>query len=134
MRWHILNDFSHCLDEAHEEQRFDFYGRTFSGATEIRPFWRRVQSITSMLLNEAVAELYSQEHFSGEAKKKIGELVDHLSAAYRGRIEKLDWMGDETKKKAIAKLAAISRSLAIRTFGKILKKWRSIRVHMSQML
>jgi putative endopeptidase len=111
VKWHILNDFSHCLDEARERQRFDFYGRTFSGVTEIRPLWRRVQSVVSALLDEAVAELYVGAHFGGGAKKKISELVDHLSAAYRARIEKLDWMGDETKKKAILKLVAISRKL-----------------------
>jgi len=31
---------------------------------------------------------------------KIEELVANLKAAYRARIEKLDWMGDETKKEA----------------------------------
>ena len=111
LRWQILNDLSHCLDGAREEARFDFYGRTFSGATEIRPLWRRVQSAISALLDEAVAELYVGEHFSEEAKRKIGELVDHLSAAYRKRIQKLDWMGDETKQKAILKLAAVARKL-----------------------
>jgi putative endopeptidase len=111
LRWQILNGFSHCLDEAREKQRFDFYGRTFAGATEMRPLWRRAQSTLSMLLDEAVAELYVGAHFGEGAKKKIGELVDHLSTAYRTRIEKLDWMGSETKQKAAAKLAAISRKL-----------------------
>ena len=111
LRWHILDDFCHCLDEKREQQRFDFYGRTFSGATEMRPLWRRAQSTVSVLLDEAVAELYVREHFSEGAKKKIGDLVDHLSVAYRDRIEKLDWMGVETKQKAIAKLAAVSRKL-----------------------
>lgn len=111
LRWQILNGFSHCLDEAREKQRFDFYGRTFAGTTEMRPLWRRAQSTLSMLLDEAVAELYVGAHFGEGAKKKIGELVDHLSAAYRARIEKLDWMGGETKQKAAAKLAAISRKL-----------------------
>ena len=52
------------------------------------------------------------ERISAKApRKKIGELVDHLSEAYRARIEKLGWMGDETKKKRCLKLAAISRKL-----------------------
>jgi putative endopeptidase len=111
LRWHILSDFSHCLDDVREQRRFDFYGRTFSGTTEMRPLWRRVQTVLSALLDDAVAELYVAVHFSEDAKKKIGELVDHLSIAYRARIEKLDWMGEETKKKAAIKLAAISRKL-----------------------
>jgi putative endopeptidase len=122
LKWHILNDFSHCLDETREKSRFDFYGRTFSGMTEMRPLWRRVQSIVSMLLDEAVAELYIKAHFSETAKKKIGELVDHLTAAYRVRIEKLSWMGDETKQKAVLKLQAISRKLGYPDVWKDIEK------------
>ena len=122
VKWHVLGDFSHCLDEPREQQRFDFYGRTFSGVTEMRPLWRRVQSVVSALLDEAVAELYVAEHFSEGAKKKISDLVDHLSTAYRARIEKLDWMGDETKKKATVKLAAISRKLGYPDIWKDIEK------------
>lgn len=111
LRWHILNDLSSYLDEPRGKARFDFYGRTFSGATEIKQLWRRVQGTVSALLDEAVAELYVGVHFSEGAKKKIGDLVDHLTAAYRARILKLEWMGAETKQKAILKLAAISRKL-----------------------
>jgi putative endopeptidase len=124
LRWHILNDLSFCLDEGRETIRFDFYGRTFSGATEMKPLWRRVQSTVSGLLDEAVAELYVGKHFSEEAKKKIGELVDHLTAAYRMRIEKLEWMGDETKQKAILKLAAISRKLGYPDVWKDIEKMK----------
>ena len=111
LRWHVLNDLSRCLDETRETARFDFYGRTFAGATEMKPLWRRVQNVVGSLLDEAVAELYVGAHFSKEAKKKIGELVDHLTAAYHTRILKLAWMGDETKQKAILKLMTITRKL-----------------------
>lgn len=111
LRWHILNDCSHCLDAARETARFDFYGRTFSGAVEMRPPWRRVQSMVSMMLDDAVAELYVAKHFDESAKKKISDLVDHLMAAYAERIKRLDWMSDATKQKALVKLANITRKL-----------------------
>jgi putative endopeptidase len=122
LRWCVLNDLSHCLDESRERQRFDFYGRTFSGTNEMKSLPRRVQRIVSALLDEAVAELYVEAHFSEQAKKKIGELVDHLSAAYRARISKLDWMSEETKKKTIAKLAAVSRKLGYPDVWKDIEK------------
>ena len=111
LRWHILNDFSHCLDTVREAARFDFYGRTFSGAKEMRPIWRRVQSIVSMMMDDAVGELYVKQHFSDDAKKKINKLVDYLTVAYASRIGRLDWMSEETKQKALMKLAAITRKL-----------------------
>jgi putative endopeptidase len=51
-----------------------------------------------------VGQLYSAKYFPAEAKKKIQDLVTNLKAAYRARIEKLDWMGPETKKEALKKL------------------------------
>ena len=51
-----------------------------------------------------VGQLYSAKYFPPEAKAKIEELVTNLKAAYHARIEKLDWMGAETKKEALKKL------------------------------
>lgn len=111
VRWHILNGSANFLGEEFEKIMFDFYGRTFRGATEMKPRWRRVLGVTNGMLDEAVAELYVKEHFSAAAKEKINGLVDHLMAAYRARIERLEWMGGETKQKALAKLAAVARKL-----------------------
>jgi putative endopeptidase len=122
LRWHILNDFSHCLDEVRETARFDFYGRIFSGATEMRPLWRRVQSIVSGMLDEAVGELYVEKHFNENAKKKINSLVDYLTAAYAARIKRLDWMSEETKKKSLHKLAGVVRKLGYPDVWKDIEK------------
>jgi putative endopeptidase len=64
-----------------------------------------------VLLDEPLGKLYVKKHFSEDAKKKVGSLVDRLVAAYRVRIEALDWMSVETKLKAQEKLSAFSRKL-----------------------
>jgi putative endopeptidase len=51
-----------------------------------------------------VGQLYTAKYFPAEAKQKIQDLVTNLKAAYRARIEKLDWMSPETKKEALKKL------------------------------
>src|SRR5207248_3148176 len=51
-----------------------------------------------------VGQLYSAKYFSAEAKAKIQALVTNLMAAYRSRIQKLDWMDDKTKEQALQKL------------------------------
>lgn len=111
LRWHILNSSASFLSEDFNEKVFDFYGRTFGGATEMKPRWRRVLSVVNNMLDEAVGQLYVKEHFSESAKVKINSLVEHLTAAYKIRIEKLPWMGPETKQKALAKLAAVTKKL-----------------------
>ena len=37
----------------------------------------------------------------------MDELVNNLQKAFKARIEKLTWMGDSTKQKALEKLALI---------------------------
>jgi putative endopeptidase len=52
----------------------------------------------------AVGQLYTARYFTPEAKAKIEALVDNLKAAYRARLEKLDWMSPATKTEALKKL------------------------------
>ncbi len=62
---------------------------------------------TNAALGQAVGQLYTQRYFSPEAKAKAQAMVGDLIAAYRARLSNLSWMSPETKKKALAKLAAL---------------------------
>lgn len=120
LRWHVMNDLAGYLSEPLERARFDFYGPTFSGTKEMKARWRRALGVLNNLLDEAVAQLYVEKHFSPEAKRKVTDLVDHLTVALRARIEKLEWMSAETKEKALIKLAGFSKKLGYPN------KWKDI--------
>lgn len=111
LRWHALNSLANFLGEDFDRRIFDFYNRTFAGATEMKPRWRRVLGVVNAMLDEAMGRLYVERHFSESAKEKIGDLVAHLAAAYAARIKRLDWMGEDTKGKALAKLDAVTKKL-----------------------
>lgn len=111
LRWHLLNDMASYLSEDLERRNFDFYGRTFTGTTEMKPLWRRALRQTNDSLDELLGKAYVARHFSEDAKMKIKDLVEHLVVAYRARIERLEWMGAETKKKAFEKLGTVTRKL-----------------------
>jgi putative endopeptidase len=51
-----------------------------------------------------VGELFTAKYFPPAAKAKIEGLIVNLKAAYRLRIEKLDWMSAPTRQKALKKL------------------------------
>jgi len=111
LRWHALNSMAGCLTEELERRAFDFYGRTFNGAKEMKPLWRRALRATDAALDQLVGKLYVARHFPEDAKRRIKDLVEHLIVAYRARIEKLDWMTPATKQKAIEKLGTVSKKL-----------------------
>jgi endothelin-converting enzyme/putative endopeptidase len=104
MRWNLINSYAVYLDSKLDEQNFDFYGRTLEGQKEQRPRWKRAVDVVNGSLGEVVGKVYVSRHFPPEAKERMVELVSNLQAAYGEAITELDWMGEETKAAALAKL------------------------------
>ncbi len=93
---YLSSDFVTC--------NFEFYGRTLAGTPELRARWKRGVSFVEGSVGEAVGELYVARHFPPASKAQMDRLVANLLAAYRERIGALDWMTEETKGRAFAKL------------------------------
>ncbi len=108
MIWGVIRSFSPYLSKDLVQAHFDFYGKTLSGTPKIRPRWKRAVSFVEGVMGEAVGKLYVERHFPPDAKAQMDELVDTLLEAYRISIESLTWMGDETKKRALEKLATFN--------------------------
>ena len=84
---------------------FEFYGRALNGTPELRARWKRAVSFVEGAMGEAVGEEYVARHFPPTSKAMMDELVGNLLQAYRESISQLEWMTDETKKRAYEKLA-----------------------------
>ncbi|MGO1935671.1 MAG: M13 family metallopeptidase, partial [Cellulosimicrobium funkei] len=108
MVYHLVTARAPYLSDDLVEANFDFYGRTLSGAQEVRERWKRAVSVVEGALGEAVGAQYVARHFPPAHKARMEELVATLVAAYRESITTLDWMTDETKEKALAKLDAFT--------------------------
>ncbi|MFO0910114.1 MAG: M13-type metalloendopeptidase [Isosphaeraceae bacterium] len=105
LTWNVLRDAAPLLGKAFVEQDFEFYGKTLTGAKELRPRWKRGVAAVEGALGFAVGKLYVEKHFPAEARERMKVLVDNLIAAYREDIQSLDWMSAETKTRALEKLA-----------------------------
>lgn len=110
--WTYVNHYAAYLNEDLVNADFDFYGKTLSGRSEMKPMNERaIEEMTQKAVKTALAQEFVEHYFSEEAKNKVNDLVDNLFAIYKERIENLSWMGEETKKEALKKLSAISRKL-----------------------
>ena len=107
VRWHMIHRAAPYLTQALVNEDFHFFGQTFAGQQEIQPRWKRVLRATDEALSEAVGQLYVARFFPPQAKERMVKLVENLRVALGERIDKLDWMGPETKAKAREKLAAL---------------------------
>jgi putative endopeptidase len=108
LRWRVVTGMASYLSQPLVDENFAFYGTTLSGVPEIRERWKRGVSLVEGVLGEAVGELYVARHYPPAAHERMVQLVDNLIAAYRERIESLDWMSPETKARAQAKLSAFT--------------------------
>ncbi|CCD30216.1 Metallopeptidase [Candidatus Glomeribacter gigasporarum BEG34] len=103
LRFHALKNAAPYLSSAFQNEYFAFYDKTLKGQQEIAPRWKRVLDTVNSQLGMALGQLYVAKHFPPEAKKQALTLINNLSAALKARIEKLDWMSAETKKRALEK-------------------------------
>jgi putative endopeptidase len=104
LSWRIVHSAAPLLSSAFVDENFAFYGKTLTGAPELRERWKRALGAVEQSLGEALGKLYVAEHFPPTAKARMVELVENLVAAYRQRIEALDWMGPDTRRRALDKL------------------------------
>ncbi|MDR1119039.1 MAG: peptidase M13 [Bifidobacteriaceae bacterium] len=102
--WRVIQARAGLGPDAMVQAQFDFYGRVLNGAEEIRERWKRGVSLVDGVLGEAVGRVYVERHFPPEHKTRMVALVADLIEAYRRSIQSLDWLGDETKAKALEKL------------------------------
>jgi len=108
LAYHVVSARAPYLTQEITEANFDFYGRTLTGAQELRERWRRAVGFVEGALGEAVGKVYVERHFPPTHKARMDALVATLVEAYRRSITTLDWMGEETKAKALAKLEAFT--------------------------
>lgn len=108
LSWHAVNSAANYLNDAIVREHFDFYGRTLSGSQEMQPRWKRVLTAANGTLGEVLGQLYVRERFTPETKAKAEEMIGNIKVALSRRIKNLDWMSDETKQKALTKLAAFT--------------------------
>jgi endothelin-converting enzyme/putative endopeptidase len=108
LKWQLLHGQADVLSHPFVEENFAFYGAYLSGAKEMKPRWKRCAESTDQLLGEALGQKYVEKYFPPEAKTRALEMVNNILAAMRDTINGLEWMGPDTKKKALAKLAAIN--------------------------
>ena len=104
LRWHLISSMAPYLSDKFVAENFQFRGTVLSGATENQPRWKRVLRETNSDLGEGLGQLYVQKAFSPAAKARALTLVMNLKAALRDRLLTLDWIGADTKKRALYKL------------------------------
>jgi len=116
--WRIIESYASYLDSATVKERFAFEGTVLRGVPQSEPQWQLALRFTDGALGDAVGKLYVQRYLPPETKPRVMAMFNNFVASFKDGIDKLDWMGPETKKEAQLKLAALKPNIAYP------EKWR----------
>ncbi len=105
LRWQLIDQAAQYLSKDFVDVHFTFHGTVLNGQKELLPRWKRVSRTTDNLIGEALGQAYVAKTFTPDAKARAKKMVENLLAAYRERINTLEWMSDATKAKALEKLS-----------------------------
>jgi len=108
LTWHLVRASAPMLSEAFLSESFDFYGRTLTGAEQIRPRWKRCVSYVDADLGEDLGKKYVEQEFPPESRERMQQMVAALESALESDIRQLEWMTPATKERALEKLDAIT--------------------------
>jgi putative endopeptidase len=103
LAFHSIDDASPFLSKPFQATNFAFYGKALNGQPEDRARWKHVLDAVNGSMGEALGQMYVADYFPPQAKARAQQLVDNVRNALKARIEHLDWMGPETKQKALEK-------------------------------
>ncbi len=110
----MLENNAAILPKRFDEADFAFYGTLLQGTPEQRPRWKRAIAATEGMLGELVGKSYVERYFPAENKAAMTELVANLRQALAMSIDEIEWMGEDTKEEALAKLGSFDPKIGYR--------------------
>ncbi len=111
LRWRVLHAAAPFLHDEVEIENFNFFGKTLSGQQEQEARWKRAAKVIDGSIGEALGQLYVEKYFPKEARTRMAELVNNLKEVFKDRLQKLEWMSDATREKALAKFDRFTQKI-----------------------
>jgi len=105
LAFHTIEDAAPLLSQSFVDEQFAFNSKAVSGTPQQSERWKRAVNYTSDALGEAIGKIYVEKYFSPAAKARVEEMANNVLKAFAARLDRLDWLGPETKAQAKRKLA-----------------------------
>ncbi|CAG0879907.1 unnamed protein product [Cyprideis torosa] len=115
LSWRLVFDFGDQTNQQMTDIFFEFQ-KVIAGVTA--PLERSLvcASITNSLMGMAISRRYVERYFAPEAKEEVEVLISDLKTAFGDILTNLDWMDEETRVRAEAKLGTIRSFVAYPDF------------------
>jgi putative endopeptidase len=107
LRWHLVHGSAPSLSKAFDDENWNFFAHTLTGAKQQLPRWRRCVRAADRDLGMALGQAYVAAAFPPASKERTIGMVHDVEHALDQDITTLDWMQPATKEQAKIKLHAI---------------------------
>lgn len=106
LRWRVIHAAAPTLAKPFYDENFRFSSTVLTGVREQLPRWQVCSTQIDQSMGDALGALFVEKHFPPAAKARMNELVENLRATLRDSLQKADWLEEDTRKNAVAKLNA----------------------------
>jgi putative endopeptidase len=105
LRWALVDSSADYLASPFVNEHYAFYRQYLRGAEADRPRWKKCVAWVDRDLGEALGREFVARTFPATTKEKTVTMTRQIEEAMKTRIAQLDWMSQETKAQAVAKLS-----------------------------
>jgi putative endopeptidase len=103
----LLDNYGTLISDEIQKITFNFYGKVLSGLKKDKSKNSRGLLMVSNIFSDLLGIEYAKKYFSKKSKKYVINMIKNIKLIMSERIKNLDWMSDNTKKKALLKLKSI---------------------------
>ena len=108
IRYTILDQMSIYLSKDYVQARFHMFDHLLQGQREDKVRWMKLIKEINQNLGDLLGQLFVSKYFSLRAKERTIDLAQNLISVYRQRIQRIQWLSNATKARALKKLEKIN--------------------------
>ena len=108
LKWQLLNSMANSLSAPFVEENFAFNGKYLSGATEMKPRWKRCAESTDRAAGRGARQEICRKIFPARGQGAHAGDGAQSAGGHARRHPERPWMSDDTKEKAMAKIATFN--------------------------
>ena len=111
LTWLVADHAANYIGGNYEQTSFDFWSKYLSGATEMKPRWKKCTQVVESTFGYALAEAYVKT-FDGESiKNKTEGMIKDIKSSFVEDLQTLSWLDDQTEKLAEEKVVSMGQKV-----------------------
>lgn len=112
LSFHLLHNNVQYLDSRTRAMKWELFDSVVSGRSADRSVEDQALRFVQLAFSFEIGRAFVERHFSPAAKAEVEDMFEQLKRAFRRRLERLDWMDEESKLEAFVKLDRIRAKIA----------------------